>query len=166
MKPKLTGSLINYYIHCKRQCWLSYNKINMEYNSEAVSIGKALHKKKYKDKKHSEVFINNIRLDKINDKYVIETKKSDYDIEAAKWQLIFYLKELKDLGIEREGKLEILEKNNPNSKKVYHIKLTTEVEMKLNRLIKEIYEFLETKQPPICQNCNQKLCSYYEYCSL
>ena len=42
----ITGTLINYYIHCKRQCYLFYNKIEMEDESELVRIGKALHEEK------------------------------------------------------------------------------------------------------------------------
>ena len=39
----ITGTLVNYYHHCKRQCWLFYNKINLEDNSEDVRIGRVLH---------------------------------------------------------------------------------------------------------------------------
>lgn len=37
----ITGTLVNYYIHCKRQCYLMGNKINLEDNSQNVMIGKA-----------------------------------------------------------------------------------------------------------------------------
>jgi hypothetical protein len=39
----LTGTIVNYFIHCKRQCWLFGNMLNMEDNSEDVHIGKVLH---------------------------------------------------------------------------------------------------------------------------
>ncbi|MDX5795588.1 Dna2/Cas4 domain-containing protein, partial [Clostridioides difficile] len=39
---KITGTLINYYFHCKRQCWLLGNRINLEENSEDVKIGRLL----------------------------------------------------------------------------------------------------------------------------
>ena len=39
----LTGTIVNYYFHCKRQCWLFYNRINLEDNSEDVRIGRVLH---------------------------------------------------------------------------------------------------------------------------
>lgn len=29
----INGTLINYYFHCKRQCYLHGNKINLEDNS-------------------------------------------------------------------------------------------------------------------------------------
>jgi CRISPR-associated exonuclease Cas4 len=32
----LTGTVVNYYTHCRRQCWLFYHQINLEDNSEDV----------------------------------------------------------------------------------------------------------------------------------
>ncbi|WP_458788416.1 Dna2/Cas4 domain-containing protein, partial [Vallitalea sediminicola] len=43
---KVTGTLINYYFHCKRQCYLFGNKLNLENNSEDVMIGRVLHELK------------------------------------------------------------------------------------------------------------------------
>ncbi len=43
MNHQITGTLINYYFHCKTQCWLHANRINLEDNSEDVRIGKILH---------------------------------------------------------------------------------------------------------------------------
>ena len=34
----ITGTLINYYFHCKTQCWHHANHINLEDNSEDVRI--------------------------------------------------------------------------------------------------------------------------------
>ena len=83
---KITGTLINYYFHCKRQCWLLENSINLEDNSEDVRIGKILHELKNEGKKNTEIAIDNVRIDKITEDYVVEMKKSDADTEAAKWQ--------------------------------------------------------------------------------
>jgi CRISPR/Cas system-associated exonuclease Cas4 (RecB family) len=85
----LTGTIVNYFTHCKRQCWLFSNMLNMEDNSEDVRIGKVLHELKNRGK--VELAIDSIKLDKITDEYVIEMKKSDSDIEAAKAQLTYYL---------------------------------------------------------------------------
>lgn len=51
----MTGTLINYYYVCKRKCWLFYNKINLEDNSEDVRIGKVLHS--LKESKNSDIVI-------------------------------------------------------------------------------------------------------------
>ena len=71
---KITGTLINYYLHCKKQCWLYANRLNMETNSEDVFwVGRVLHiinKRRVK-----EAYFENIGLDRITDEYVIEIKK-------------------------------------------------------------------------------------------
>ena len=89
---QVNGTLINYYFHCKRQCYLHGNRLNLEDNSEQVKIGKAIHEEKSADKSNSEIAIDNIRLDKLTKEYLTEVKKSDADVEAAKWQLLYYLK--------------------------------------------------------------------------
>ena len=40
---RVNGTLMNYYFHCKRQCYLHGHRLNLEDNSEIVQIGKALH---------------------------------------------------------------------------------------------------------------------------
>lgn len=52
---QVNGTLINYYFHCKRQCYLHGNRLNLEDNSEQVKIGKAIHEEKSADKSNSEM---------------------------------------------------------------------------------------------------------------
>ena len=92
---KITGTIVNYYFHCKRQCYLFANRINLEDNSEDVRIGRVLHEIKAKDGNTTEIKYENMVLDKISSKYIEEYKKSDSDTEAARMQLLFYLKKLK-----------------------------------------------------------------------
>lgn len=47
----INGTIVNYYFFCKRQCYLFYNRINMEDNSEIVKIGKQLHDERKAKKK-------------------------------------------------------------------------------------------------------------------
>ncbi|HBN28267.1 MAG TPA: CRISPR-associated protein Cas4, partial [Clostridiaceae bacterium] len=133
----ITGTMINYYFHCKRQCWLFANRINLEDNSEDVHIGRVLHEIASEGKENSEISIDNIKIDKITDEYLTEIKKSDADEEASKWQLIYYLKVLKDKGIERKGKLEFIEKNKQDKKVIYY-DLNDEYEKQLMELYKSI----------------------------
>ena len=162
---KVNGTLINYYFHCKRQCYLSAHKLNLEDNSELVKIGKAIHEKKLLKRKDSELSIENIKIDKITSKYIVEVKKSDADIEATKWQLIFYLKILKDKGIIRKGKIEFLEVNEKNGKKNIYIELNKKLELELESHIKNIKELIEQeKLPTVTKIKGCKNCAYYEYC--
>ena len=161
---KVNGTLVNYYFHCKRQCYLHGNRINLEDNSEIVKIGKSIHESKSEESKNTEISIDNIKLDKLTSEYLIEIKKSDADIEAAKWQLIFYLKVLKNKGILRKGKLECIEKNK-SDKKVLYYDLNEDIEVELEKYIKEIETLLECDTiPDVLNKAKCKRCAYYEYC--
>ncbi len=162
----VSGTIINYYFHCKRQCWLFANRINMEDNSEDVRIGKVLHELKADGKKNTELSIDNIKIDKIDNVYLTELKKSDADLEAVKWQTLFYLKKLKEKGIDRKGKIEIFEKKNVN-RKIHYIELNEDKEKEMENIIIEIESFIRKERPPkavLRRDC--KNCAYYEYCFL
>lgn len=160
---KVNGTIINYYMHCKRQCWLHGNRVNLEDNSELVKIGKAIHEVKSFENKDTELSIENIKIDRITRDYLTEIKKSDADIEASKWQLIYYLKVLRDKGIERKGKLEFIEKNK--SKSTLIVMLDEDVLIQLDEMIKDIENLiLDIKIPEVIYKPGCKKCSYYEYC--
>lgn len=180
---KVNGTLMNYYFHCKRQCYLFGNRLNLEDNSEEVKIGKAIHEQKAEvgNAQNTEIAIENIRLDKLTKEYLTEVKKSDADVEASKWQLIFYLKVLKEKGIIRKGKLEFVEKNkikkvkgnqckqgkqgNQEDRKILIVELTDELEEKLEEYEKEINDLLLSEEiPPVLNKSTCKKCAYYEYC--
>jgi CRISPR-associated exonuclease Cas4 len=161
---KVNGTLINYYFHCKRQCWLHGSRLNLEDNSEVVKIGKAIHEEKAEQGKNTELTIDNVKIDKLTNEYLIEVKKSDADVEASKWQLLLYLKILKGKGIDRKGKLEFVEKNKSKNKTLY-VELDEESEIKLDNVVKTIEDFIDKEEIPSTINkptC--KKCAYYEYC--
>ena len=160
---KINGTLMNYYIHCPRQCYLHANRLNMENNSENVKIGKALHEEKYKDDDSSEIAIDNIKFDKLTKDYLTETKKSDADVEASRWQLIYYLYVLKEKGIDRKGKLEFIQKNK--DKKVMIVELNVEIEKELLNKIEEVKKLIQSHEVPnVVVNKHCKKCAYYDYC--
>lgn len=160
----VNGTLINYYFHCKRQCYLHGNRINLEDNSERVNIGKAIHEERSSNSDNTELEIDNIKIDKITKEYLIEVKKSDADVEASKWQLLYYLKILKSKGIERKGKLEFIEKNKSKNKTLI-VELSEDEELKLDKYINDIYELLNKEEVPAILNKPKcKKCAYYEYC--
>lgn len=160
----INGTLVNYYFHCKRQCYLFGNRLNLEDNSERVKIGKALHEEKYQGDSNAELAIDNIRLDKLTSKYLIETKKSDADVEATKWQVLYYLSILKAKGISRIGKIEYIEKNKQD-KKIVYVELTLEIEVRIQEISEEIRQLIERDTvPPVLHEPKCKKCAYYAYC--
>lgn len=161
---KITGTIINYYFHCKRQCWLFANRINLEDNSEDVRIGRVLHELKSENSKNSEISIDNVRIDKLTEDYLVEMKKSDADIEAVKWQTLYYLKVLKSKGIEKRGKIEFVEKNKQD-KKVIYVDLTKNEEKELMELENCINTLIsQSYAPEVLNKSKCKKCAYYEYC--
>lgn len=157
---KISGTLINYFFHCKRQCYLFAKRVNLEDNSEDVRVGKVLHKIKEKKTK-GEISIENIKLDNISKDYVIEYKKSDSDVEAARMQLMLYLYKLKQKGINKKGKLEFFEKNKLQS----YATLVILDENKLLKTIKEIENLIESASLPKVEFDKKcKKCAYFEYC--
>ena len=162
---KITGTVINYYFHCKRQCYLFANKINLEDNSEDVRIGRVLHEIKSKDGKNTEIKYEDMVVDKVTANYVEEYKKSDSDTEAAKMQLLFYLKKLRDKGIYKKGRLIYNEKNKKENKKSEIVELNDKNIEKLNNCIKEIEMLINGNTVPDVEKENKcKRCAYYEYC--
>lgn len=161
---RMTGTIVNYYIHCRRQCWLFAHKMNFEDDSEDVRIGRILHELRSEGRNNTEIQIEGIKVDKLTDEYVVELKKSDADIEATKWQTLYYLYVLKQKGIERRGRLEFLERNKQNSKTV-ELELDSQTEEILQKLIQEIEQYLAQDKPNEAiyeKKCDR--CAYYVYC--
>ena len=160
---KVNGTLVNFYFHCKRQCYLHGNRLNLEDNSEQVKVGRALHEEK-NTKENTEIALENIRIDRLSGEYLTEVKKSGADVEAAKWQLLFYLHILKEKGVIRKGRLEFLEKGKSN-KKIVYVELTEEMERELEKHIQSIESLLEMDMvPEVIHKPTCKKCAYYEYC--
>jgi len=161
---QITGTLINYYFHCKTQCWLHANRINLEDNSEDVRIGKILHELQEEKNKKSEITIDNVKIDKLTKEYLVEIKKSDSDPEAVKWQVLLYLYKLKQKGVVKKGKIEFVEKRKQH-KKVHYIELDEVNEKELLEVLEQISNLIDLPKPPdpkLERYC--KRCAYYEYC--
>ncbi|MFK2822575.1 CRISPR-associated protein Cas4 [Arcobacter sp. YIC-80] len=160
----VNGTLINYYFHCKRQCYLHANRINLEDNSEDVRIGKILHEINEEKSKKSEISIENIKIDKLTRDYLVEVKKSDSDVESVKWQVLLYLYKLKQKGVIKKGKIEFIEKNKQD-KKIHYIELDELSEKKLLKILNEIETFINQDTPPQSKfESKCRKCAYYEYC--
>ena len=160
----INGTLINYYFHCQRQCYLHANRINLEDNSEDVRIGKVLHEINEEKSKKGEISIDNIKIDKLTRDYLVEVKKSDSDIESVKWQVLLYLYKLKQKGINKKGKIEFIEKNRQD-KKIHFVELNEASEKNLLEVLEKIESLINQDIPPTVKfepKC--KKCAYYEYC--
>lgn len=155
----ISGALVQYYIFCKRRCFLFAHNIKAEHTSDLVKIGKYYHKE-FETEDEADKFLNGVKVDKIQGDYVIEFKKSNADEQAAEWQLLFYLWKLKEVGIIKKGKLKY--KENRNDREVL---LTPQKEQRLQQMIHEIECLISSDRiPPVINKQKCKKCAYYEFC--
>ncbi|EPY13290.1 CRISPR-associated protein Cas4 [Paenibacillus alvei] len=163
---KITGTMVNYYVHCRRQCWLFANGVKFEDDSEDVRIGKIMHELQSEGKQNREVAIEGIKVDKFTDRYVAEIKKSDADVEATKWQTLYYMYVLKQKGIERKGMLQFVERNKGTSRTI-ELELDAKTEEELVIMLKELETYIHQERPDkAVEDKKCKRCAYYAYCFL
>lgn len=160
----MQGTLLHYFVFCKRRCYLHAHNITCEDSSELVKIGKFYHEERKEQKnlrnKLLEIEIDNVKIDQIDDEYVIEFKKKNSDIQAARMQLLYYLYVLKKHGIYRKGKL-VFKESRDNEEVI----LTDEKERDLNIVINKIKDLLNSNHiPPVINKRKCRKCAYFEFC--
>lgn len=151
---------IQYYFVCKRKLWLFSKNIRLEEGHERVQAGKILHEKSYKNAKKKELSIDNIKIDAIDSEYVREVKITSKMTEADKWQLLFYLNELKKRGLNKKGLI-----SYTKEKRTEEIILSKSEEEKLEEIIEDIYKIQDLGYPPKVLNASYcTKCAYYDFC--
>jgi len=158
----LNGTLIHYYVTCKREAWLYSRKISADQWDENIRMGKAL--ADIKEEQLDDFPFSNLKFDKIGKErghyLVTEYKKSMSNPKGAKMQLLFYMWQLKT-----SLKLKEINGKVISGRTVIFIEGSDENMQKMDRLIDEIIEFVEQPTPPpFIENkfCNG--CGYRDYC--
>nr|WP_240627275.1 CRISPR-associated protein Cas4 [Thermoflavimicrobium daqui] len=157
---KVQGIQMQYYYVCPRKLWLFSKQITMEHTNDQVLQGKILHEQAYSREKKEVSIDNLIKLDMISDDYVGEVKSSSRMMEADRMQLLYYLYYLKQLKIERTGKIHYVKERR--TEEVY---LTTEDEKKVEKALVKIREINSCESPPSKKRlpyCPK--CAYYLFC--
>ncbi|MDR1722045.1 MAG: CRISPR-associated protein Cas4 [Methanobrevibacter sp.] len=158
----VTGVMVQYYKSCKRELWFFAHRINMNYDNEDISIGKLIHEKSYK-RENKEINFENMAFDFVKKKdgiSIFEIKKSSRLTEPAKYQLLYYLYNMKKSGTEAKGFLVY-----PEERKKDKIELTQELEKEIEDIICEIKKTVSLQIPPkaiVKPYC--KRCSFFELC--
>ncbi|SFA87766.1 CRISPR-associated exonuclease, Cas4 family [Lentibacillus halodurans] len=156
----ISGVHIHYYFVCHRKLWLFSKNIQLEEGHERVQTGKILHERAYKNSDKKELTVDNFKIDAIDGEYVREIKVSSKMTKANKWQLLFYLYELKKRGLNKKGLI-----SYTKEKRTEDVVLTKEDEKVLEDIIEDIYEITEQSYPPEVINspiCTK--CAYYDFC--
>lgn len=163
MDVYMTGVYIWYYNICKRQIWLMAHGVLPDENDDNIVLGRFLHEYHYRQS-NKEIKFGNVVFDILyeskNELVIGETKKSSRFKEASRYQLLFYLKLLKDAGIEAKGVLFY-----PEEKKKEEVMLTEQDEEILSSMIHDIQNIIKQELPPPTAHCRYcSKCAYREYC--
>jgi CRISPR-associated exonuclease Cas4 len=156
-----TGTQINYYFVCHRKLWLFTKDIRFEDENEYVQLGRLIDENSYKRSK-KQVEIGNIKIDFIDQKGVIhEIKKSDRIEKAHIYQLKYYIRTLRGMGVEDvSGEIDY-----PKLKKKETVIWEEADEAEFETIFSSIRDILGREKPPAVINkpfC--KKCAYYEFC--
>ena len=164
MPGHITGTLIWYYFVCKREVWLMARELNPREDYDRMELGRLLHEESYK-RNDKEIIIGDVRLDLIREEHgkvlVGEVKKSSHFTLPAIMQVCFYLRQLKERGVDAEGQLLF-----PKERKKLLVELSPENERQLDEAISNIRLLMALPAPPpyvrgkFCAHC-----AYLEFCA-
>lgn len=108
--------------------------------------------------------IENMKLDLIRKEkeYLLigEVKKSSRYEKSMVMQLVFYLKKLKEFGLNVIGEVLI-----PKERKIIRVELNEDYEKELEKSINDIKSIIQLEKPPkLEKNKFCKNCAYREFC--
>jgi len=158
----LNGTLIHYYVTCKREAWLYSRRIHADQWDENILMGKALADIK-EENLHNFPF-SNLKFDKIGKErghYVVtEYKKSMSNPKGAKMQLLFYMWQLKT-----SLKLKVINGKVISGRTVIFIEGNEENMKMIEEVMVEVSVFLSQATPPSFKEIKFcKGCGYRDYC--
>lgn len=151
---KINGTTINYFIVCKRKCWLYLQGICFEKESIIVNTAKNKHPNS------EEVDLGYIKLDGIRNGKLVEYKNSSAELQASIFQTKYYLSELEKFSSIKEAELIDLK-----TSKKYLLSLSEKDKELLRQILEGLNELKrEQKGPKPIQHTKCKSCSYFDYC--
>jgi len=157
----IRGVQVNYYFVCKTKLWLFSHNVTMENESDAVKLGKLIHRSVF-DRDEKEVRIGPIAIDIVRKRDVIEireVKKSRSFEKASYYQLLYYLYFLSRFGIRAVGRLSF-----PKQKKNIEVILDSERAEEIEKILEDIPRILEDKMPDPSYKAHCRKCAYFEFC--
>jgi len=159
----VTGTDIWYYFICKRQCWLMVHRIAPDEEDENIEIGRFIHEYRYGRQK-KELDLGSVKIDRVikvkGELVVREIKKSSRFLESARFQLLYYLDVLRNMGVIAKGELVFPEERDKET-----VEWTPEGKEKLNKAVEEIRRIARLAVPPEPRKIGFcKKCAYREYC--
>ncbi|AIY90666.1 CRISPR-associated protein Cas4 [Geoglobus acetivorans] len=157
----IRGVQVNYYFVCKTKLWLFSHNVSMERESDAVRLGKLIHRSVF-DRDEKEVRIGPIAIDAVRRGDVIEireVKKSRAFEKASYYQLLYYLYYLSRFGIKAVGRLSF-----PKQRRSEEVILNEDAVKEIENVLKEIPGIVEGEMPEPDYKPHCRKCAYFEFC--
>lgn len=161
----ITGTILNYFMVCRRKLWLFAHGITMEQESDLVYEGKLIHESSYPERNpnYEEIELEGIKVDFYDAKHhmIHEIKKTDKLETAGLWQLKYYLYVFETHGIKDiKGVLEF-----PKLRKTKTVILTDNDRQQIKQMNADIESICQQNNcPPLAKKSYCRQCSYYEFC--
>ena len=143
-KP-ITGTLVWYYVVCKREVWLMGREIRPDESSEMLDFGRSVHETFYSRVKKETLQLEGVRIDfvKRRERIICEVKTSSRYLEATRMQVAYYLYRLNEMGVRAMAEILI-----PRERKKFKIFLDRKLKDKVVEVLHEIRRILEMGKPP------------------
>ncbi|HPU44128.1 MAG TPA: CRISPR-associated protein Cas4, partial [Dictyoglomaceae bacterium] len=142
----ITGSLVESFLICERQAWLMAHQVIPDQDHPYLEIGRLIDEDSY-DEERKKISLENMMIDLIKTEnktlLVGEIKKSSKAKDSAQLQLVFYLYNLKNYGINATGVLLF-----PKEKRRIYVELNEENEKEIVEITNKIQEIIEQEIPP------------------
>ena len=157
----ITGTLIWYYKICKREVWLMARHLEPYHHDPLLELGRAIHETSY-ESLSKEIKLEGVKFDIYlkGKRTVCEIKTSSKFLEAATFQVKYYLYRLRDMGIKARGVVLV-----PREKKRYKISLDEDSIKELEEAFNDIRNIVSMEVPPppkripFCRRC-----AYRDFC--
>ena len=167
-KDRFTGTQLNYLEVCHRKLWLFSHGIEMERENEAVQIGKQIGASSYGREKKEIALGDQIVLDWAETKTdaegvltIHEVKKSKAVRAAHRLQMLFYLRFLREHGVEARGIIDY-----PEIKQRESVELSPAAETELDGAIAQVKAIVGAAGAPARLDkisfCSK--CAYFDLC--
>lgn len=162
MEAQINGTMIYYYMVCRRKLWYFVHNIRMEQDNENVKIGKILDEESYRREEKHITIDNIISIDYIKHQGVLhEVKKSRKIEDAGIWQVKYYLYYLKKRGLtDITAKIDY-----PLLRQTLEVELLPEDAEKIQSILSDIETIISRDIPAIPAKVSIcKACAYYDLC--
>lgn len=140
------------------------HEITPDEDDPYLELGRFLSERAYPRSKRRELSLPGMKLDLLEtdegEVVAAEVKKSSRFVEAARLQLLFYLKRLEEYGVRARGELRV-----PRERRRFSVELDEEGRARLQAAIEGLQELLQEHLPPPPERipwCRR--CAYRDFC--